>query len=313
MIFAIGDIHGMYDPLKILTEFIYDKAMQGESITEIIFLGDVIDCGPASKEVVDTILKLKRDFPVTALLGNHEEMLLSFYHKQFNYMKVGSYWMNSNGGVQTVLSFHPQSALFKATRHPDHRQVSEALYFEDILKLDKVYEDFFNELKVSQSITLDYFGNPLELLFSHSVPSPRHSLDAQLAVQDWRGLHRMMEEHNCELEETILWNRQLLSQQPRDGMTVIHGHTPTRYYRQMTKLLKFWEEEENAPYVVREKKNRKLVQIDIDTGLIYGGSLTMLAIDDTPGAVNLFPYYISVDPRQGFRHRQYRMKEINLL
>jgi serine/threonine protein phosphatase 1 len=312
MIYVIGDIHGMYDPLKVLIDFIYDKARQNEPITKVIFLGDFIDCGPSSKQVVDLIFRLKNDFDTATLLGNHEELLLSFYHKQFNHIKVGNFWLSYNGGLQTVLSLYPQSVLFKDTNYPDQKTISESLFYDDILRLDKDYEEFFNGLEVSISQTLDHFGNPLELLFSHSVPSPRHSLDEQLAVKDWRGLHRYIEEQGCELEETNIWNRQLLIQQPREGMTVIHGHTPTRYYRQMTKLIKFWEDEETSPYVGREKKTRKLIQIDIDTGLIYGGALTMLAIDDTPGAVNLFPYYISVDSRRGFRHNLFRMKEISL-
>jgi serine/threonine protein phosphatase 1 len=312
LIYVIGDIHGMYDPLKILTDFIYDKARQQEPITKVIFLGDYIDCGPASKPVIDLILSLKQDFETVTLLGNHEEHLLSFYNKQFNHIKVGNFWLSYNGGLQTVQSFYPESALFKDTLYPDHKTVAELLFYDDIIRLDPVYENFFNELVISHIIKPDFLGSQVELLFSHSVPSPRHPLDAQLAVQDWKGLHAYMDEFNCELEETILWNRQLLTQQPRDGMTVIHGHTPTRYYRQMTKLLKLWEDEETAPYVGREKKTRKLVQVDIDTGLIYGGSLTMLAIDDTPGAMNLFPYYVSVDPRPGFRHNLFRLKEINL-
>ena len=143
MIYAIGDIHGMYDPLKILVDFIYDKAQQGENITRVIFLGDLIDCGPSTKEVIDTVIKLRQDFSVTALLGNHEEMLLSFYHKRFNYLKVGSYWMNSNGGVQTIHSFYPQSTLFKTSYNPDHKTIADALFYEDVLKMDEVYEDFF--------------------------------------------------------------------------------------------------------------------------------------------------------------------------
>lgn len=312
MIYAIGDIHGMYDPLKILADYIYGTARQSGSRVKIVFLGDYVDCGPSSRQVVDLILKLKHDFETVTLLGNHEEMLLSFYHKTFNYIKVGNNWLNYNGGVQTIRSFYPQSVMFRSDSFPDEKAVSDLLHYEDILKLDETYSGFFNGLAASHLITLESDIKQMELLFSHSVPSPRFDLDEQLAIKDWRDLHEFMNQNGCLLEETLIWNRQLLSHQLRENLTVIHGHTPTRYYRQLTKLLRFWEEEESAPYVVRDKKLRKPAQIDIDTGLIYGGSLTMLAIDDTPGAETLFPYYLSVDPSRGFRHRQFNKKEIDL-
>ena len=41
---------------------------------EIYFLGDYIDRGPKSKEVIDYIIELKQKFNVFCLKGNHEEM-----------------------------------------------------------------------------------------------------------------------------------------------------------------------------------------------------------------------------------------------
>ncbi len=312
MIYAIGDIHGMYDPLKILADYIYDQSRRTGSKIKIVFLGDYIDCGPASRQVVDLILQLKQDFETVTLMGNHEEMLLSFSHKTFNYVKVGNFWLSYNGGVQTIRSFYPHSVLFRTESNPNEKTVSDLLQYDDILKLEEVYSDFFNKLEISHIVKLEQHDKEIELLFSHSIPSPRFDLDKQLSVRDWQGLHKYTNENACDLEETLIWNRQLLTQQLRENLTVIHGHTPTRYYKQMTKLLRFWEEEETAPFVVRDKKARKPAQIDIDTGLIYGGSLTMLAIDDSPGAENIFPYYISVEPNRGFRHRQFSKKELDL-
>lgn len=313
MIFAIGDIHAMYDPLRVLTDYIYSFHQETGLPCKIVFLGDYIDCGPSSKQVVDHIISLRNDFETITLMGNHEEMLLSFYNKTFNYLKVGSYWLGYNGGVQTVASFYPQSILFSKDKNPDAKAISELLYYDDILKLTQEYEQFFNSLAGSHLVRLESSERQYELLFSHSVPSPRYNLDEQISVKDWNGLQQFINDSGCDLEETHIWNRQLLNQQLRQDLTVVHGHTPTRYYRQMTKLLRFWEEEDGAPYVVREKKSRKLAQIDIDNGLVYGGSLTMLAIDDSPDAENIFPFYISVDPKRGFRHKLYKRQELNLL
>lgn len=312
MIYAIGDIHGMYDPFKILVDYIYKRASKTEQVNKIILLGDYIDCGPSSKQVIDLILQLKADFDTVTLLGNHEEMLLSFLHKTFNHIKTGNFWLSYNGGLQTILSFYPQSILFRKEQFPNEKMISDLLHYEDVFKLEPEYLDFFDNLLSTYQIKLEQSEREFDLLFSHSVLSPRFSLEEQISIKDWRDLHNYLHTNSCDLEETHIWNRQLLTHQLRENLTVIHGHTPTRYYRQLTRLLKLWEDEENSPFVVREKKNRKLVQIDIDTGLIYGGALTMLAIDDTPNAENIFPYYISVDPKKGFRHNLFKRKELDL-
>jgi serine/threonine protein phosphatase 1 len=313
MIYVIGDIHGTYDPLKILVDYIFDKSKQGEQINRVIFLGDYVDFGPSSKEVVDLILKVKAEFETITLLGNHEEMLLSFYSRAFNYQSAGNMWLNFNGGIQTIRNMYPQSVLFRSKQELNEKVVSDLLQYDNVFKLEPVYSDFFYGLQTSFQTSIAMHDKEIELLFSHSVPSPRFPLAEQLEVKNWAGLQEFVRLHGCNIEETLVWNRQLLNQQLQSNMIVIHGHTPTRYYRQMTRLLRMWEEDETAPYVGREKKSRNLVQIDIDTGLIYGGSLTMLVIDDAPDAGNLFPYYISIDLKKGLRHKLFQKQELNLL
>ena len=44
----------------------------------IITLGDCVDRGPASKQVIEELLQLKERCHLVALLGNHEEMMLNF-------------------------------------------------------------------------------------------------------------------------------------------------------------------------------------------------------------------------------------------
>jgi hypothetical protein len=125
-------------------------------------------------------------------------------------------------------------------------------------------------------------------------------------------LHDYIHTSACSLDETLIWNRQLLASQLRENLTVIHGHTPTKYYRQMTKLLKFWEEEENIPFVQRDKKTRQPAQIDIDTGLVYGGALTMLAINDEPDSQRVFEYYLSIDLKRNLRQNLFTKQELDI-
>ena len=68
--YVIGDIHGCLRPLKRLLAMIAPQP--GD---EVIFIGDYIDRGPQSREVVEYLLTLKSR--CVFLMGNHERMLLA--------------------------------------------------------------------------------------------------------------------------------------------------------------------------------------------------------------------------------------------
>lgn len=105
-IFAVGDIHGSFDRLqelmkKIPIDFAHDT---------LVFIGDYIDRGPASVEVVDYLIGLKKRVPETIFLkGNHEDMLEKYLDgtDRFTYLL--------NGGQNTLdsyLSRNLQSELY---------------------------------------------------------------------------------------------------------------------------------------------------------------------------------------------------------
>jgi len=76
--YAIGDIHGCLDLLnQILEKIEADNASRAKARTTVIFLGDLIDRGPQSAEVVERLRTYRPSFadPVF-LMGNHEEVLL---------------------------------------------------------------------------------------------------------------------------------------------------------------------------------------------------------------------------------------------
>ena len=74
-IFVIGDIHGCFDKLHALMS----QLEINSSTDTLIFLGDYIDRGPQSMEVVDYLLHLSQKGLKTVFLkGNHEAMLLDY-------------------------------------------------------------------------------------------------------------------------------------------------------------------------------------------------------------------------------------------
>lgn len=93
---AIGDVHGCVKTLENLLQHL----VQVESSDELFFIGDYVDRGPASKEVVDLVMELSEKQTVHALRGNHEHMLLMALADE----KSLIFWLR-NGGDKTIRSF----------------------------------------------------------------------------------------------------------------------------------------------------------------------------------------------------------------
>jgi len=72
--FAIGDIHGDLDHLRVM----FGKLPLLKRSDTIVLMGDYIDRGPHSKEVVQVVRSLERDVAckVVCLRGNHEDAWL---------------------------------------------------------------------------------------------------------------------------------------------------------------------------------------------------------------------------------------------
>ena len=70
---AVGDLHGDADSAKVYIEEIRKKLKRDE-LDHVVFLGDYVDRGPNSLEVLRLVINLKLDYPnkVTLLRGNHE-------------------------------------------------------------------------------------------------------------------------------------------------------------------------------------------------------------------------------------------------
>jgi serine/threonine protein phosphatase 1 len=76
--YAIGDIHGRLDLLEQLLAMIHaDLQHRPAAKTLVIFVGDLIDRGPNSAQVIERLRTYRRKgVQPVFLLGNHEEVLL---------------------------------------------------------------------------------------------------------------------------------------------------------------------------------------------------------------------------------------------
>ena len=107
-VYAIGDIHGRDDLFAQLIEQIRaDVAARPVQNVTLILLGDLVDRGPQSAEVVERAIGLRDDFPGTRLLiGNHEECFLAALTGDVRRLR---YFMRI-GGDATVASYWKDDA-----------------------------------------------------------------------------------------------------------------------------------------------------------------------------------------------------------
>lgn len=102
-VYAIGDVHGRLDLLETLLDWIdSDDALRGPARTTIVFLGDLVDRGPHSRQLLDHILAREwRDKTVRFVIGNHEEVFLLVLGGD---LEAARFWTRI-GGDQTMLSY----------------------------------------------------------------------------------------------------------------------------------------------------------------------------------------------------------------
>ena len=107
-VWVVGDVHGYFETLQELL-----KKLDYTDDDVIIFMGDLIDKGPNSKEVFELVTKADNFFSIR---GNHEEMLrLSLTPKYKGRMKKS--WLKY-GGTETLKSINPdqEKAIIEAKK-----------------------------------------------------------------------------------------------------------------------------------------------------------------------------------------------------
>ena len=123
-IFAIGDIHGRHEKLVTLMErlpFDPDEDL-------LVFIGDYINRGPQSREVIDFLLEIRETVRSTVfLMGNHEHALLQYANTcDLEYLKM----LRAMGVEPTLKSYSdaPVNSLCDLSFLPGaHRNFLETL------------------------------------------------------------------------------------------------------------------------------------------------------------------------------------------
>lgn len=129
----IGDCQGEFDTvMRVIKEIPKDE--------KIIFVGDIIDRGPKSRELV----KFVRESGHTCLMGNHEHMLIDFVESRLHpetgpkFYEPENYY--PNGGIATLKSYLG-IPYWRDGDTEGHRQLIDDVNWMKTLPLKAVFDD----------------------------------------------------------------------------------------------------------------------------------------------------------------------------
>jgi len=192
-IYAIGDIHGRFDLLCALYARIAGEIADSPPRYSVeIFLGDYIDRGPQSAEVVEWLVS---ETPAAneriCLMGNHEDMLRNV----LDGAAAMPHWLG-NGGAETLLSYG-------IVPPPEFRQRA-------MIEVRAAFLSIFPRSHRDFMLSLSHLAEFGGYLFVHAGVRPGVPLKNQDPYD-------------------LVWIREPFLNSGADfGRVVVHGHTPTR-------------------------------------------------------------------------------------
>jgi serine/threonine protein phosphatase 1 len=162
-IYVVGDIHGCLEPLQRLLGKVSPRPED-----EVVFVGDYIDRGPCSREVVDYLLL--RPYRCIFLLGNHERMLLNFLGGEDEDLYL------HNGGQEALRSYGgdpediPASHLtFFQTLRPTYETPDYLFVHAGIRPMIPLAEQSIHDLIWIRDEFIRFIGTyPKPVIFGHT-------------------------------------------------------------------------------------------------------------------------------------------------
>ena len=191
-LYVIGDIHGRIDLLQQIHNKIQQDAANYPGSKHLIYLGDYIDRGDHSKDVIDLVLEQPLPgFEATYLRGNHEQSMLDFLQAA----EVGHSWFNY-GGLATLVSYN-----VKYNKIPTRKNDFEDIQINLKERVPHAHINFLEKTEFSH-IAGNYY-------FVHAGINPKVALKYQLP-------------------EDQLWVREdFVSYNKPHEKIIVHGHSIT--------------------------------------------------------------------------------------
>lgn len=193
-VYAVGDIHGRADLLAALHERIREDAAASDAGRKlVVYLGDYVDRGAESKQVIDLLLDRPLEgFEAVHLKGNHEAFMLDFLSDPL----VAQVWI-ANGGGATLASYGVEYGHL----------MGRPLGMEEIDDLRQALTEALPERHRAFLDNLALHHREGDYLFVHAGIRPGVPVERQD-------------------EEDLVWIRdEFLDSAADHGFVVVHGHT----------------------------------------------------------------------------------------
>lgn len=193
-VYAIGDVHGCLNLFEGMLRRIERDRAEWSGEVEVVLLGDYIDRGPQSAQLIDRLSSpLPRWARWTLLRGNHEQAMIDASAPGPEGRRILRLWLD-NGGRETLRSYGMSAVLA-------YGDDMEAVAAEMRVRVPARHLNFLRRLKLTRRIG-DY-------LFVHAGIRPGVALDAQA-------------------DTDLLWIRdEFLNCRHDHGCVVVHGHSIT--------------------------------------------------------------------------------------
>lgn len=137
-VYAVGDIHGRLDMLRMLVDSIEaDDSRRDVAETVMIFLGDLVDRGPDSRGVIDYLIELQERRACRFLLGNHDEIFLKAATGDPKAMR----FLTRIGGKEALLSYGLSEADYLSTDFPELLQEMQRIVPAEHVNFLSSFED----------------------------------------------------------------------------------------------------------------------------------------------------------------------------
>jgi serine/threonine protein phosphatase 1 len=188
-LYAIGDVHGHAGALRdVFARIDADRTERPLPRSLELYLGDYVDRGPASRDVLNLLLERRNQQELVLLKGNHEVLFLQF----FDDPSLFEVW-RQNGGLSTLMSYGLKPS-FKPTAS-ELRELAQ--------EFRRVVPRAHREMLMNAPASFE-FG---DLFFVHAGVRPGIPLHQQK-------------------EDDLLWIREdfLLHERAFEKI-VVHGHT----------------------------------------------------------------------------------------